>query len=589
VSKESRHLIASADERTWKFDRPVIFLGEWCRLYDRKHIWQSMDAILAEPYGLGMANKDADFSEAKQLEDKYFPILCNILNEYHKTNHRERFWRILLGHWFHRYINVVLNRYKTFEKCLKLNNISGVTVYENKHYALAPLDSYSAIWAFNDTRWNDSFFLQMLIFLGDDNFHVELINEDILSGFEFKTKSVKFKKTFLKWCREKVSKILSIFVKNTDALIINTYLPLKQAIKLHLIYGQIPQLYDSQKFNATKKPDLKIRQALGKSISNDKKISLDCFVAKMLFQLLPVCYLEGFEDLNNLVKRYHWPKQPKFIFTSNNFDTDEAFKLWTAIKTEAGYQYIVGQHGNNYGTYKYMNPSIEEMTADKFITWGWANNEFKYHSAFNLKMAGIKPPRYNLKGGLLLIESCLNHRITTWDSHAEFCNYFVEQQDFVSKLDVNVTRQLTIRLHAQYQLHSWSEVSRWNKFNPNLIIECGDLNINELTKHSRLVIHSYDSTGMLETLSQNIPTIAFWQNGLDHLREKAKPFYELLIEVGIVHLSPFSAASKVNNVWPNVLEWWWSPPTQEARIKFCNYYSTIEEKPIRRLKAILNS
>ena len=75
MNKQKRYLITTADERTWKFDRPVIFLGEWCRLYDRKHVWESMDAVVAEPYGLGMVKKDADYAEARQLEDKIFPFL----------------------------------------------------------------------------------------------------------------------------------------------------------------------------------------------------------------------------------------------------------------------------------------------------------------------------------------------------------------------------------------------------------------------------------------------------------------------------------------------------------------------------------
>jgi hypothetical protein len=36
-----------------------------------------------------------------------------------------------------------------------------------------------------------------------------------------------------------------------------------------------------------------------------------------------------------------------------------------------GSKYIVGAHGANYGTYSYMNPSVEEVTADSFFTWGW--------------------------------------------------------------------------------------------------------------------------------------------------------------------------------------------------------------------------
>jgi hypothetical protein len=42
MDREPRYLITSSDERTWKFDRPVIFLGQWCLKHDRKHVWQNM-------------------------------------------------------------------------------------------------------------------------------------------------------------------------------------------------------------------------------------------------------------------------------------------------------------------------------------------------------------------------------------------------------------------------------------------------------------------------------------------------------------------------------------------------------------------
>ena len=72
---------------TWKFDRPVVFLGEWCRLDKRKHIWKNMDAIIAKPYGIENKKKDSDFREIKYLENRLFPEICNLLNNNHKTNH----------------------------------------------------------------------------------------------------------------------------------------------------------------------------------------------------------------------------------------------------------------------------------------------------------------------------------------------------------------------------------------------------------------------------------------------------------------------------------------------------------------------
>ena len=49
----------------------------------------------------------------------------------------------------------------------------------------------------------------------------------------------------------------------------------------------------------------------------------DQFVRTMLMEILPTCYLEGYQRLNQQVQALPWPENPRFIFTSNNFDTDE--------------------------------------------------------------------------------------------------------------------------------------------------------------------------------------------------------------------------------------------------------------------------
>jgi putative transferase (TIGR04331 family) len=102
-----------------------------------------------------------------------------------------------------------------------------------------------------------------------------------------------------------------------------------------------------------------------------------------------------------------------------------------------------------------------------------------------------------------------------------------------------------------------------------------------------LLVHSYDSTGLLETLEADRPTIAFWQDGLNHLVDEAIPHYQLLISAGIVHLTPESAAAKINEIWADVDNWWASHEIQSARQIFCEKYARTSKKPIRQLKKLL--
>ena len=122
-----------------------------------------------------------------------------------------------------------------------------------------------------------------------------------------------------------------------------------------------------------------------------------------------------------------------------------------------------------------------------------------------------------------------------------------------------------------------------------LRLETGKININKLISKNRLVVHSYDSTGILETLSQNIPTLAFWQNGFDNIENSAIPHYQTLVDVGIIHLSPRSVASKVNDIWDDVEGWWNQSHVQTAKNQFCELYAKTSHNPLSELKRILLS
>ncbi|HQS58863.1 MAG: hypothetical protein B7Y56_12555 [Gallionellales bacterium 35-53-114] len=584
-----RYLITTADERSWKFDRPVIFLGEWCRTFDRKHIWQDMDAIVAPPYGLGQLNKDADNAEARVIEERLFLILCDSLNQFHGTQNDSRFWRMVLGHWLRRYVDAILNRIKTLEQCLQTYKISGTTAIVGYNYTLATMDSYEAIWAFSDKRWNNQLYVSLLGQLSGNNFPIEVVEGDESEGFNLPIviSELPLQQKIFAWGYRQVKKLACLMARNGDAFIINSYLPKKEEIKLQLAMGQVPQLWASPKYILTKKADYALRQKLGGQLigkSSDIHFEIMC---ALLFELLPACYLEGFAELVDKVHNLPWPKNPKFIFTSNNFDTDEMFKLWAAEKVQSGAQYITGQHGNNYGTHRYFaHPSIEEVTADKFLTWGWSDGMQQHVPAFILNLARRNKSYYQPNGDLLLIETSPSHMLCTWDTNAEFMVYFEDQLTFAEKLENRIKKRLIVRLHHEHVNSIWKEQLRWARFDADVKLDTGSLRIRQLISQSRLIVHSYDSTGILETLSQNIPTLAFWQNGFDHLRDSAKPYYQLLVNAGILHLTAESVAMQVNEVWCDVDSWWQRKEVQDARNLFCERFAKISENPIKDLKTI---
>jgi putative transferase (TIGR04331 family) len=312
------------------------------------------------------------------------------------------------------------------------------------------------------------------------------------------------------------------------------------------------------------------------------------YARSMLFELLPTCYLEGFDSLQQQVERLDWPGRPRLIFTSNNFDTSEVFKLWAAQKVEAGSVYIIGQHGSNYGTASYCPSETECVeTSDAFITWGWRGEHANCQPAFIFKTCGRARAQWDRHGGLLLIEACLPHLFEAWDPYPEFASYQDDQFAFVAALPEQIRRLLTVRLHAEHKKKVWGEPERWRRRLSHVTLDDGSTAIAGLMSRSRLVVHSYDSTGILENLALDVPTICFWRGGTSHLRASAVANYRLLEQAGILHYTPESAANKVTHVWSDVARWWADATVQDARRTFCHEYARTIDAPIASLARLL--
>ena len=166
-------------------------------------------------------------------------------------------------------------------------------------------------------------------------------------------------------------------------------------------------------------------------------------------------------------------------------------------------------------------------------------------------------------------------------------NRLAEQFRFVSGLGSSIREKLTVRLHAAHSEMLGEDDLRWRNFDKSINLDSGKDPIRKLWQENKIIVHSYDSTGLLETLEANIPTVAFWQNSLEHLVDEAIPYYGLLVNVGIVHLTPESAAYKINEVWDDVEKWWRSREVQQAREMFCSQYARTSKNPIRELKKII--
>ena len=584
MNKGDFFLITTADERTWDSEKKSLFLGEWCRLYSRREKWERMDALVAPPYGIEAEQKERDLAYSTQLFHQLLGDMAHALNEFHKTNHSVRYWNILLGYWLMRTITTVLNRYKNLEAVLQNYQISYTAFFDDTKYSLAPKNTLDAVLAWNDDIWNNIFSAKILSFM-EVKLESKIIShssECFVLGKEWKRSGQKNSKKELVAFARKLAPLLS---RPSDAFIINSYLNKKEELKLQSSLGQVPQSWQSPPLEETPVNPAERRKFIIKGATSNR---YELFLRQIMTDLIPTCYLEGYPELCKISQSLNWPKKPKFIYTANNFDFDEIFKTWTGQKVEEGVPYFVGQHGNNYGTHYFFGNQTwpDRSASDKFFSWGWTDNTEKVMPAFNFKLGKETTRPFDPQGGLLLIEKLSPHRMFTQDNYYEYNQYQEEQFNFVEALPVEIQQKLTVKPHSAYKSFRWSDEQRWKDRAPHIFFQTDNTNLWHLTSQSRLIVHSYDSTGILENLTLNIPTICFWSGGHDHLLPQARSYYQLLQEAKIFFATPEEAAEFVTANWETIELWWKDSKVQNARLAFCRMYSRSESSPVEAMKKL---
>ena len=581
-----RHLITTANERTWVFDRPVLFLGEWCRRYDRRHVWSTMDAIVARPYGLEPGSRDRDVLYANQVTRKLLDEMVVVLNRIHSTDFGNRYWKIVIGHWLGRYVRVALNRYHCLDQALREHDVGSTSIVEKDPSAFIPQDSKGFAWAMNGDAWNHAFYSSILRFRG--GIEIFQLPADALATCDDQHgNKMRGKGDSPNWSqivKSALSAILSFFSRDGDAFNLNSYLPLRKELALQFLFGQIPQIWRAEPYEASL-PHFAMRAGI--ELDVDGLSGFERYIRTQLPWHMPSCYLEGYQKLVKAAENVRWPKCPKVIFTSNNYDMDEVFKVWVGKRVLEGCRYCIGQHGNNYGTMKGIFSFFEIEMADRFLTWGWSDSSPSVRRAAALKLIGRSAPKWAPQGDLLLVERQYSPRIGPQDDYFPLIAFHEEQFRFVNTLPNSIRERLTVRILPPTDDSRLAILEQWADMSPTSRLELGDANIWDLVGASRLVVHSYDSTGMLETLALNFPTVCFWQVGFDHLTSSSIPFYEELKSVGIIHFSALSAAQHIAQHWEDIQGWWTSEEVQTARLKFCNEYARLVRSPLTMLKQVL--
>lgn len=586
---DKRFLITTADERTWRTDRPVLFLGEWCKLYDRRHIWKNLDAAVVPYHWDDREKLHRDCLYLNELYEKLLPELGIALNQFHGVKHSSRYWRILVGSWLSYFVQVIFDRWNMIQRAVKMFNISGTAVMESKVIpkSLSDFDDLVS-WGNRADIGNHTIYSRILQGWTDVNCErISLVNP---LNIEQPSSRLSWKRINSFSLTSLLASFLTLFKRQTDAFLMGTYIPWKVKFKLELSLKQMPQLWSRIPFSIVEsnqrtreqfREQFKIR---GKGVS-----SFEQCLYSLIPEQIPTIYLEGYQELLKKVALLPWPNHPKVIFTSNNHNSDDVFKAWAAEKVESGIPLVIGQHGGHYGCglWSFMEKH-ETAIADRYLTWGWGKGQKNLFPVSALKILN-RPGIWDKNGHMLVVMGTMPRYSYTPGSYVVAAGqgeaYLNNVYQFVDCLENIPHQDIVIRTYMHDS--GWSQVNRWRDRYSDIKVDAGSLAINKLISRSRLYVSTYNATTFLESLGRNIPTIIFWDPKYWELRPSAMPYFERLKKVGIFHENPESAAKKVSEIWNDVEGWWNQKEIQEARKFFCDQFARSVDNPVQIFKKAL--
>lgn len=567
----SKFLVTTALEQTWESEFPILFLGEWCKKYQRREIWKSLDAeVCPDPWSDRKRRIDA-YVYTGDLFERMLISLTSQLNTFHSTSHSLNFWRILIGPWLHCYINSFFHHWETISDATNAYRIQNTLILQYNESSLIAQDMNQFEIIMISDWWNHCVIAKIIEYQNK-------IERKVSSSFS-KPEYINANSTSSSFFH--LFSKLAVFSRfNNDSLIINPYFSKTVQLKILWKLKQFPSVLPSA-LDLTEATDVHTRKDMVLCWFSPTT-EFEKFCSENVFLHLPRSYLEGFNSLHQAVKVIKWPEKPKFMTTATSHWSCDAFKYYAGIKVDQGVALKIICHGGG-GKYLYSDFQDHELKICRdYFTWGWSEYASNCYKGFSVKTSGRKLPKKNKK--ILLHLLMTEHRyakfISAVPSYEQFArSYIKDQAIFLSCLSADIRRETISKLSRDTE-----SVDRRIK---DLITE--DLNGHSfayenanywaLLAESKLVIGTYNCTTFVESIALDIPTLLFFQPAHWELSKSAQPYFGELNRCGIFHESPNSAAKKVNEVWDNVDLWWNSLETSKARDNFRNWFARYSADP----------
>ena len=557
----------------------ILFSGGWCLTRDvREALGKS-----------GLPNKTAgypwddremyrrDYVYLMTVYESYLGTIAAALNKLHGVRFDTAYWRLLAGPALYTILCHLLDRWRVAVNILEKETFDTVPFFDQAPYSFTPGITIDLNPDSDD--YNHYLLLSALIAAGLDKAKLVGIDKKVNDGMPATTGPGKAPQQSVKaiayaFIKKLVDRIR--LGKGNRYFIFNSYLPRIYELLLNAALHNIPEV---RRINRIAMPAVQPGLRAQLNLDSGRTDAFCGFASSMLSVLLPAYLIEGYSRLESCWRQCHWPEKPRSILTAVSYQFDEIFQHYAAtMRSQFGTKLVFAQHGGVSGILQWSFGEDHQISvADKFISWGWASANRKIVPGFVFTNLG-KKLRASSSGCLLLTTGSMrrySHKGGAWPVGPNQAKAFLSDQlNFRRKLTPEIAQKFVLRIIEAQDTRFGSEyVDTWRSDFPDVRVDDSSRPISLALKKTKLFVYTYNSTGYLETMSMDFPTVMFWNPGLFETSPAFSKHLDELEKVGIFHRSPESAAAHVNRVWNDLNAWWYATEVRRCRTEFANAFA----------------
>lgn len=532
-------------------------------------------------------NRKKLINKLNKIEKFFFLFSQKLSPELNKllgVKYNIKAWKIIYGKWLRDFIIITESYFSFLIQLFKTYNIKKVYINNTTDFDFSTNNTLSSYKAFRDRLWFYSYISIIFSNLFKKDKRILIIKKKLrLKSFKEKNYD---KNNFTYFFKTLLNRTTRVFRRKNQPLIINTHLPFFFEKYLEISNFFVPQIYYEKKINYSN-TNLNLRKSFFlKSINKDN--NYQDFLKRHISKFLPKCLLEDFHKINLLSKSNYYPKNPKFIFTSDSFAYDEVFKFYTANKVFGKkIPLYIGQHGNNIFTRLEQKNEPELHYSNNYFSWGYSKKK-NIIPLFNFKVIN-KNYENRKKEKLIFVFDDVGALPKHLFNEHNMIKQIKQSKLFVESLDKKIKKETILRMKLSMHKSYFGEIYS-NEFKRiNVKIDNGITSIKKLLNISKLVVFNYDSTGILENYISGIPSIMLInKNYLNYINKEFLNKYKTLEKNNLLFYDHLELSKHISKIWPNVDKWWNSKQIQTA-IKFfnLNFNNNYKYKNFFKLKKIL--